>query len=234
MKSNLVKYVAEILVITLSILAAFWLENWNQDNQEKKKRREALVLIQDEIIRNYTVLDHNLSALRAFNEEVKVIDFLNGSMQIDSAHPTFECDLSQLDSIKNIYSENERIQNIKAHKTINNHKSLFSNEINIDFFLDEFNFGMWEATRNSGALIGTDPIILSKLSIIYNSFRKDFGYTERDYHKAMISPGYQKYTSLLKIIDATTVLEQSLRLKKMLIDKQYKEVLNHITKYRKD
>jgi hypothetical protein len=89
---------------------------------------------------------------------------------------------------------------------------------------------MWESSKNSGVLIGIDPRTLSMLSSIYNSFQKDFGYSEKDYHKALITPGYyQQYSSTLKVADATVILEQSLSIKKLyIVDKRYEEVISHL------
>jgi len=213
-----VKYFIEISVIIFSILAAFWLEQWRENNQEEKRRNESLQLVLEEIKANHEISKENLRILHEFNEYYSIIESLTGETYSNTKFYQFHSDT--IKSIKERYPENRRVQKITPFEMIESHTGLYYFEMNIDFILPSYNFSMWEAARTSGALNGANPVTLAKLGEIYTAFQANFGYSEREYHKSLLSD-YGKFGDIHAIINATYKLEQSIILRLALIDKIY-------------
>lgn len=207
----------ELAVITLSILIAFWLENIREEMQEAKLRKESLKHIVQELKYNRNLIIDNLNTLKTFNEYIRARDFLRGESDIITESNYFEVDPIILDSLKRQYPGNSRIQDLGT----------VGRDPDIDFFLGRIRLGMWEVSKFSGALIGADPKTLALLSNIYSALNIEFGYTDQDYHSAMVS-GYNEFADMNKIIDATTRLEQIYLMKESILDNYYEQVLTHL------
>ncbi len=222
------KYLIELVVITISILAAFLLENYREELQQRKQGKESLRLIINEIRQNRDILESNIATLRGFNEYVQVVHSLNVKRGLDEG---FTIPRKKLDSVKSVYLSNNRIQRLGSGENIN--AAFFTDDITIDFFLGQLNFSMWESSKFSGALIGLEPKILGVLQTCYSAFETDFGYSEMDYHKSLISD-FDRHASVPKIINATKRLEQAYGLKLVLLKNDYDSMMKYLESYAKN
>jgi hypothetical protein len=88
-------------------------------------------------------------------------------------------------------------------------------------------YGIWESSKNSGLLIGLDPLTYSKVHNIYSIMQMDIGFSEKDYHESLLS-GFQEFGNIDKIKDATTKLEQVFSFKNTLMEEEYDQVIKFL------
>lgn len=217
------KYLVEISVITFSILAAFWLEQWRENNQEEKRRNEALKLVLEEIKLNYSLAKENLSVLHEFNEYCSVVTALTKKPYSEGEF--FQIHADTIKSIKAKHPDNKRIQRLDAREFHGTQTGDYSFPMHLDFLLASYNFSMWEAAKTSGALIGANPVVLAKLGQVYTAFEANLGFSETEYHRSLLSD-FGENGSIEGTINATHKLEHSTSLRLVFLDKIYQETID--------
>lgn len=215
----IVKYSLELVVITASVLLAFWLENIREDLQEEKARKEAIYNLIAEIRYNIGVLNESYHTVKHFNEHAHLTDSLRRLYKQD----TLFINESELNLIKIKYPENLRIQRMGTKLEGGRYK--VDLELTVDFFLNRPNFGVWYSLQNSGILLGLDKESIAALFDLYNSFETDFGYGQDDYHKALIR-ARGEFGDIDGILSATYKLEQSLNFKLIIVNSRLDHTLD--------
>ena len=150
------RYFLELIVITVSVLSAFWLENVREDRRTKQRQTEAINHILVELKTNKRILEENIRTLRDFNQSYLVVDSLVGTK--GERKLTEE----EIENLRSRFPDNPRIQNLGT-LTADSLYLIGGGDVAIDFFLQRMNFGMWESAKSSGTLIGMNSNLVQSL-----------------------------------------------------------------------
>lgn len=171
LKSKWAEYLLEILVIIIGILAAFGLNNWNENRKSRITERKILVVLAENLEQNIRKLDKRIAFIERFDKSGEIISsIINNQMGSDSlgVHwlrslengANFTLSKSGYESLKNIGIE--IISNDKLKTNIMNlfedsylileGRLRWGNEVNpgrINYLIEHFK-------RDSGSLIPRD------------------------------------------------------------------------------
>ena len=84
------EYLLEIIVITVGILGAFALNNWNENNKEKESEKRFLLNLRSEIIENQMSLEYNIELHKNIYDHIVHFISLTGPDATNTDQTTFD------------------------------------------------------------------------------------------------------------------------------------------------